>query len=280
VISAVGIVLHTLPEGNSVWGVTSLDNLLYVIRNKALQQISVYDTDSYRLQRRINVPQLDCLADMTACAHYNCLYISDGDRYIHSVALPHITLTKWPVYGKPAYLSVTKAHTLLVTCDKLRMIREFTTHGGLLNEIDLPQDIMSPWHTIQLCSGEFIVCHYNDDDNDDDDLVDRVCLVGSDGQVVKSYGGQWDPGSGQLDLPRHMAVDKDGFVFVADSGNQRVLLLSPVFTYVREIVSREQLKWEPVRLFLDCDRRRLYVAENTVDDEGGRTAGRVVVISV
>ena len=120
--------------------------------------------------------------------------------------------------------------------------------------------------------------YYNDDDPVD---LHRVCLVGSDGQVVKSYGGQWGPGSGELDFPRHMAVDKDGFVFVADSGNQRVLLLSPLLTYVREIVSREQLKWEPVRLFLDCDRRRLYVAENRADnDDGDYTAGRVVVISV
>jgi len=285
VISAAGVVLHTFPEGNSVWGVTSLDNLLYVLRSKASQRISVYDTDSYRLQQRINVPQLDSMSDMTACAHYYCLYISDGDRYIHRAALPHTTITKWLMRGKPAYLSVTKAHTLLVTFDKLVMIREFTTHGGLLNEIDLLQDIMSPWHTIQLSSGEFIVCHYDDDDPVD---LHRVCLVGSDGQVVKSFGGRQGSGSQQLTFPSHVAVDRDGFVFVADRDNLRVLLLSPLFTYVREIMSREQPNWEPLRLFLDHDKRRLYVAENTTgdddddddDDGGGRTAGRVVVISV
>jgi len=36
----VGRVLHSLPEGESVWGVTSLDNLLYVLRDvKASEQI-------------------------------------------------------------------------------------------------------------------------------------------------------------------------------------------------------------------------------------------------
>ena len=156
-ISAVGIVLHTLPEGNDVWGVTSLDNLLYVIRDKASQQISVYDTDNYRLQRRINVPQLDRISDMTACAYYYCLYISDGNKYIHSVALPHITLTKWPVYGKPAYLSVTKAHTLLVTFDKLRVIREFTTHGDYSMRL-IYHKILCHRGTLSSCAAESSLC--------------------------------------------------------------------------------------------------------------------------
>jgi len=34
---AVGRVLHVLPEGKDVWGVTSLDNLIYVLRCKSLQ---------------------------------------------------------------------------------------------------------------------------------------------------------------------------------------------------------------------------------------------------
>ena len=77
----------------------------------------------------------------------------------------------------------------------------------------------------------------------------------------------------------YLAVDENGFVFVADYNNYRVLLLSPALTYVREVVSREQLKWKPMRLFLDVDRRRLYVADNKWED-GKFTVGRVVVISV
>jgi len=52
----VGRVLHTLSEGEPVFGVTSLDNLLYVLRaGKTSEQIEVYDMDSYRLQRRLTV---------------------------------------------------------------------------------------------------------------------------------------------------------------------------------------------------------------------------------
>jgi len=58
-----------------------------------------------------------------------------------------------------------------------------------------------------------------------------------------------------------------------------VLLLSPALTYVREVVSSEQLTWKPIRLFLDDDIHQLYVADNKWDGKKF-TAGRVVVIRV
>ena len=271
-VSAVGRVLHTLPEGNDVWGVTSLDNLLYVIREKASQQISVYDTDSYRLQRRINVPQLRCVVDMAACAHYYCLYVSDqNNTCIHRTALPDHDVTKWPVHSKPSRLSVSETHSVLVMCEDVKQIKEFTTRGKLLRQVQLHWSIMSLKQAIQLSSGDFIVCHGRPSDP-----VHRVCLVDSGGQVVKSYGGPQGASYQQMDSPTHMAVDRNGFVFVADLNNSRVLLLSPALTYVREVVS---LEWGPRRLFLDDDRRRLYVAANKWDGDEC-TAGRVVVINV
>ena len=261
--------LHTLAEGNDVWGVTSLDNLLYVLRNESPQEIAVYDTDNYRLQRRINVSNLRCMADMTACAYNYCLYISGyTDRCVHRVALPNDDATRWPVNDEAGCLSVTNTHSVLVMCPEVRKIKEFTTHGKLFRQFELSQDVVSPRHAVQLSSGKVIVCHA-------DASVHRVCLFSTDGHVVKSYGPRGSgTGSEQMNVPVHIAVDGNGFVFVADRNNHRVLLLSPALTYVREVVSSEHLKWEPVRLFLDDDRRRLYVADNKL------TAGRVVVVSV
>ena len=277
-LCAVGLVVHTQPQGNDVYGVTSLGGLLYVIRDRASQQISVYDVDSYRLQRRINVSELEDVVDMAACEHDHCLYISDTGEYIHSVALPDAAVIKWPVYDVPAGLSVTDTHSVLVTFEKVRKMKEFTTHGKLLRQIELPQSVVSPCHAIQLSSGEFIVCHGRTDDP-----VYGVCLVDSSGQVVKSYGGSQGSDSQQTNSPSHLAVDKNGFVFVADIQSQQVLLLSPALTYVRDVVSHEQLKWYPFRLFLDDDRRQLYVIENECnddDDDDKQIAGRLVVINV
>ena len=122
-----GHVLHTLPESNEpVFGVTSLDNLLYVLRDvKTSEQIEVYDTDSYRLQRCLTVPGLRSIDDMTVCAHNSCAYISDwSNNCIHRVELPHgADVTNWPVNDVPTCLSVTDTHSVLVTCYEVRKIR-------------------------------------------------------------------------------------------------------------------------------------------------------------
>jgi len=168
----------------------------------------------------------------------------------------------------------TDTHSVLVTCDAVRKIKEFTADGKLLRQILLADDFVSPLHTIQLSSGEFIVSH-----GDRNDPLHRVCLIGSDGRVVKSYGGPKGSGTQQMNVPAHLAVDRNGFVFVADAVNQRVLLLSPALTFVREALSREELKWMPRRLWYDSGRRRLYVAVGEWKDHKF-TRGQVVVVGV
>ena len=275
----VGHVLHTLPEGNAVWGVTSFDNRLYVLRDKASQQIEVYDTQSYRLLQRLTVPLLSAMTDIASCAHNRCLYIADANREtLHRVGLRIVWLSRpdvrqWPVNDVPASLSVTDTHSVLVMCNAVPKIKEYSADGKLLRQLVLPQNVVSPWHLGPLSNGEFIVCHGRTPDQ-----LHRVCLVGSDEQVVKSYSGPKGSGSQYVNKPVHLAVDRNGFVFVADHNNQRVVLLSPALNYVREVVTREQLKWKPQRLFLDVGRRRLYVAVNV--KVGEFTTGRVVVFNV
>jgi len=272
----VGHVIATLPEREPVWGVTSLDNHLYVLRRKSSEQIEVYDIDSFSLQRSLTVRGLGHAYDIVACGHNRCAYISDTrQNSVRRVVLPAgASIREWPVNDEPYRLSLTVRYNVLVTCDEVRKIKEFTTVGQLLREIVMSQDVLSPSHAVQLSSGELIVCH-----GDAGDPLHRVCLVGSDGQVVKSYGGSKGSGSQQMNVPLHMAVDGNDFVFVVDQNNCIVLLLSSALTYLRDIVSRKQLKWKPHRLSLDVKRRRLYVAESEYKD-GKYTAGRVIVVNV
>jgi len=53
---AVGQVVHTLPEGKTVAGVTSLADEIYVLREKERDQVEVYDVINYRLKRSLTVP--------------------------------------------------------------------------------------------------------------------------------------------------------------------------------------------------------------------------------
>ena len=268
--------IQTLPEGEPVRGVTSLDNHLYVLRGiKPSDQIEVYDIDSFSSLRYLTVPGLGYARDIVACEHNRCAYISDASHdSVHRLALLDATVTRWPVNDECARLSLTVTHDVLVSCWKVRKIKEFSTDGQLLHVLTLPEDAASPVHTIQLSSGEFLVCH-----GDVNDPLHRVCLIGCDGSVVKSFGGPRGSGSQQMNVPLHMAVDRNGFVFVVDLNKYRVLLLSPMLTYVRDVVSRDQLKWKPLRIHLDSDRGRLYVVDNGLKD-GNLAVGRVVVVNV
>jgi len=271
----VGQLVHTLPEGEPVVRVTSLLDEVYVLREKVRDQVEVYDVINYRLQRRLTVPNIGGLTDMTSCEHYRCVYI--GDPIVECMHRLDVqgAFTQWAVNDQPVGLSVNAAHNVLVTCWFVRKIKEFSSHGDLLRELTLPDDVIHPWHAIQTSNGGYIVCHgrYGD-------AVHRVCKISADGcDIIKSHGGQ--PGSdiGLYNMPVRLAVDNNEFVFVADVNNRRVTLLSPTLDYIRQVVSRDDLKWMPNRLYLDIHRRRLYVADNEWKASKW-TAGRVVVFSV
>ena len=81
--------------------------------------------------------------------------------------------------------------------------------------------------------------------------------------------------------PCHLALDQHNhLVYVADVLHRRVSVYSAsTLEPVREVVGDTQLKWWPLRLFVDKDRRRLYVADNNFDGQK-YIAGRVVVFSL
>jgi len=270
-----GQVVHTLPEGELIWGVAVLADEVFVLRPKGRDDIEVYDAITYRLQRCLTVPNAHGFADMTICTRFRCLYIIDPiAACIHRLKL-HGDATRWPVNDKPYGISVNRTLNVLVTCPAVRTIKEFSSHGELLRELTLPDDVINPWHAVQLANDQFIVSH-----GEADDPIHRVSMISADGRhIVHSHGGQ--PGSdiGQYNVPRHLAVDCNDFMFVADVNNRRVTLLSPTLDYVGQAVSRDNLKWRPRRLFLDVERRRLYVADNEWKD-GVCSAGRVVVFTV
>jgi len=280
-VCVVATLVHTMSGGGPVGGVTSLGEEIYLLRGKdsGRDDVEVYDVISYRLLRCLTVPNARGFTDMTSCANLLRLYISDPYvKCIHRLDL-HGNAEQWPVSDPPDGLSVNANHNLIVTCCEVGKIKEFSPRGELLRDVILPDDVTTPQHAIQLTSGQFIVCHGSVVRND---RVHRVCKISSDGRhVVQSHGGHRGSDTGQYNVPFHLAVDDNEFVFVLDSDNRRVTLLSPTLEYVRQVVSRDQLKWLPSRQCLDVQRRRLYVADDEWDvDKHEFTAGRVVVFSV
>lgn len=91
-----------------------------------------------------------------------------------------------------------------------------------------------------------------------------MCIVadGDGSPAMKFYGNHSGSGTGQLNLPSHLAVDRQGYVLVADQNNDRIVLLSASLTFVRVLISPFCGLRRPWRLHLDETRGLLYVAEH------------------
>ena len=78
----------------------SLGDEIFVLRWKERDQLEVCDVISYRLQRRLTVPDAQDFTDLTSCDHYQCLY-----KCTSAIIAPSafIGSTQWvpPPHGGP-----------------------------------------------------------------------------------------------------------------------------------------------------------------------------------
>jgi len=259
-------VIHVIPKGNGVGGVTSLGDDVFVVRCFSQQKIEVYDAKTFTLQRHITVPGLGDYCDgLVACPYNNCFHASDCNNHsIYRVDLSGSNaVMKWSVARWPVGLSVNSEHNLLVVSQGESKLQIFTTHGTLLQNIQLQADIERPCHAVQLPTGQFLVSHRGS--------LHRVCLVGVDGAVVRSYGGRKGSKLTQMNEPRGLVIDREGRVLVADRDHNRLLVIDESLSSAHEMsVSVDGGLKRPYSLWYDQSRRRLYIGE--------WDGGRVIVI--
>jgi len=258
-------VTHVIPGEEYVTGVTSLGDDVFVMRWVESQQVEVYDAVTFTLQRRVSVPGLGLSFGLAACASSKCLYASDfNNDSVHRVELSGSNAaTKWSVGRHPYGLTVNSAKNVLVVIAGERQLQKFTTHGTLLQTIQLQSDIECPVQVVELSNGQFVISHAG--------THHRVCLLDVKGAVVRSYGGT--PGSDltTMNWPVGLAVDKHGSILVADVHNNRLLVLDRSLTSAREMsVSVDGGLRYPDSLCYDKSRGRLYIGE--------RFGGRVIII--
>jgi hypothetical protein len=264
--------------------VATLDDELYVARAD-LSDIQVYDVYSYNQMRTEHVPGLGLAVDMATCRHKRCVYVADQmhgavHRLIQSSGPPTMPRWRlefaetWPVGDKPGGLSVSSSTNVLVACFETPMIKEFSPEGRRLRVIHLSTEFVNLSHAVELTVDQFVVCH-----GDTSNATCRVCLVGSDGKTLKSYGDRRGSGRRQLDSPIRVAVC--GFVFVADFGNRRILRLGPSLREgsVQEVVTAGDGLNRPLRICLDDHLGRLYVVDNKVEKTKS-VGGQIKVFSL
>jgi len=258
IVCADADVTDTIWTGCDVVGVTSVYNELFVLlRHLANNQVAVYSINDNQPLHHLNVPRYKphVHSDITSCVRHKCLYMSD--RYnscIHRYKLASGATSKWSVPGQPRCLSVTPNCNLLVTCRYPNKLVELSVGSGeIVREIALQSDIVNPWHSVLLTTGQYVVSHSTCNG------LHQVCVVGDDGKVTRSYGGKRGSDVGQVNYPCHLAVDKDSqFIFVADHDNARVVLLSPTLEFVRCVSEGLAQPW---RLYFHQATRRLFVVQ-------------------
>jgi len=247
---------HVITAGGTpVTGVTSVGDDVFVLRYSS-QQVEVYDAVTFTLQSRLSVPGLDTLFGLAACASNKCLYASDWDNdRVHRVELSGSNaVTKWSVGRGPAGLIVNSAKNVLVVIQGERKLKEFTTHGTLLQTIQLQPDIEIPEQVVELNNGLFMISHMGN--------RHRVCLLDVKGAVVRSYGGTPDSDLTKMNGPAGLAVDKYENILVADEDNNRLLVLDRSLTSARKMsVTVDGGLKGPFSLWYDKSRGRLYIGE-------------------
>jgi len=243
-------VTHVIHDGGGgqVTAVTSLGDDVFVVRHDKSQQVEVYDAVTSRLQRRLSVPGLGRSFGLAACASNKCLYASDYDNTsVHRVDLSGSNaVTRWSVERRPLGLTVNNAKNVLVVIRDERQIQKFTTHGTLLQTIQLQPDVKIPIQVAELSNGQFVII--------DTGTHHRVYLLDVKGAVVRSFGG--------MNCPVDLAVDEDENILVADEFNNRLLVLDRSLTSAREMsVSVDGGLEGPSSLWYDKSRGRLYIGE-------------------
>jgi len=214
----------------------------------------------------VTVSDMEYPQSLVACSHYNCLYVSDWSSpgYIHRVELLNKSVTKWTMKERSYGLSLTTVHNVIVTLYYARTIQEYSTQGVLLRTISLDVSIDSPGHSIEQSTGQFVVCHAGS-------TYHRVCIVDTQGHIVRSYGRGAGSADGQLSCPYYLSVHTSDHVFVADYGNNKVRLFSPSLTHLGDVTLTGHQLSCPYRLHYDQHNERLYISE---------AGGRLFVVSV
>jgi len=255
-----------LEDDQEIANLACINNELFVIRYPALQEIQVYETATYRRRRTMPVAGLRDLSSehfwnrygLAACISSNSVYVCDGKNVFKVDIATDDCVLKWQVDGSPSGLFVNAANNVMVTCNLSQQVVEYTSDGSRVRDIKLPPLVETPFHAVQLTSGEFVVSHTGN--------VHDVSLLDPRGQLVTSY--RYSPGARTqlLNRVRCLAVDSNGRRFVVDSGNNRIVICNSSFSCkneipVRLIDDRGNNIWntEPRCLALDESRGRLYV---------------------
>jgi len=141
-----------------MWGVTLLDNVLYVVCGDS-SIIKTYTADALSpLAEEILVEGIICPSDIVVCRHDRQLYVADDDS-IWRVSTDDHSYVKWmKTHFSIQSLSMTSRHLLVTSRDESCTVHQYsTTNKQLLCDVPLPRYVKDVWHAVETTHGTFVV---------------------------------------------------------------------------------------------------------------------------
>lgn len=272
-----------------VRGVTGLNGEFYLISQSSCE-VEVYCLVTLAHRRIFFVNGLKNPLDIKSCLPRNCLIILDcvevGVKGIIFVTeVQGNIITTWEVDDAEVRLSVAISGNIIVSIGNEKKIVEYKYDGTKVRVIDL--GFIWPRHAILQEDNKFLISHgrlY-----DEEDFLHRVFQLSvkdgetlikvdeNDKRIVKAYRGDRGSAPGAMNVPWYMAIDENDYIFVADRGNERVVLLSPCLMFKRVLISADLRR--PLNMWMDVASGRLFITDfKAVDDK--ETDGRLLVFKV
>lgn len=258
------MVIRTIPCDDEVRGLTAFRGKLHVLRDASNNQVDIYKMnaeDNNRIYCRHLTVTDGNFWDITCSTRDRCMFVSDHvQRLVCNVTIANNVMTT-TFCQEPRGLSMMDNSNLLVTCRSPSTLVMLDRDGFPLDtgsSFCLDGTIQQPWHAVQLSTGNFAVCHGGGPNK-----LHRVCIVDGSGRILISFGTRCGSDRLQLNVPCHLAVDENDFIFVADCLNERVTLLTPTLNFVHHVIDRMDSR--PQRLYLDRGRKHLYVGQRNGD---------------
>ena len=261
----------TYTEQRVVTGVTTLNNKIFVVYDESSFIVVYMSQEPYTRLPNIPINGLKYPQDIAAGS--SCLYVSDfGSDAIWRVKAADSKVDQWLSGVSAVSVSVTLEEklVLLVVVDGQGSVEERTSSWrgeihiyspGAVKEtvIKLSRDITAP-HCVVMTQRKTFIVGYGIEWHE----MNRVCEVDMTGRTLKAFGSAPGGAVGQLNGPRHVSLDDEERIIVADTRNDRVLLLNKHLMLQRVLVKwpRPQSPGDvygPQRLHYDSHSGRLLV---------------------
>lgn len=254
-----------------VKGIATLDDKLFLIcqRNPVIEMFSA-KTFSYK--GSVTIGELTGPLFMTSCHVKQCLYIfneGDGNNEIFRLVKEATEWlhTKWSVGTDFGDLATTPRGTLLFSSLVHSTIKEFSANGQLIDEIKLkakPCAGLNPklFGAVELMRDGQLVINYGKPNG----CVRNVCLLSRDGELG-SFLFQGSTGSSV----QHIFGSRSGALFAVDFGLKEVFHWCPKLLAFRTIRTRKDPEYWPLRIAVNKQDTRMFLAE--VAEKDGKLTG-------